>query len=710
MANVRIISKGGTLDGSELDNIASEETLLALLEQLKIINGNNTILKKDAVEGKTKTDKHFDTLGKIIGQNKADTIKNIFSAVGGSRKGAGEDGEAFSMISKLIPELAELGIVISILDAAKNVFYGLANTSGMLAKAFMAGQSSFADYTKAVAEGLKNIPVIDNLFGLFAEGIGIVDSWNNKLFELNSVGAGFNNSLIEMRQFASDAGMSLEEYSKIIMSNASKFSLFGSVMEGVTVYNKVVAISMRDYTDQLSNMGISLSQYQNELPGILSLFGASMKARGTSDKELANSALILTGQFDAMSKITGQTREQQAADLQKMTADAAWQLKLTEMNTTEQEQQIAALSEIKSTMGETAAELYKMKVLGIVPLNKEMQLLMATVPGLDKQFSEMSELAAKGKLTPEEMDRRVSEMVGSGLKAGKGLEQILRAATSGIGGTPETIAKIQAELMANKQEFYKNGVFDEQMFQQNIKKAREKAVQEDKISKSMAEFNSKIKILQDYFYSQILIPIMDRLQPVIDSIVKKFESNDGSIKNMVDGLVKIIYGVSSVVLGIISCITNNFTLFEWIGGYLVVVSGIFLGAVVAITLAALALAIVTSPLSAAIGAIIGGLLALGAIIAWLVGSSFTMPSLPTTPSIGNTKSFSIPSTATLENKKENANSVSQPNTDVSTALSNENITSKTDNEQIKILSQIRDYMRDTAYNTNKSNKQFAAAQ
>lgn len=708
MALVRIVSKGGTLDGSEVDNIASEETLLALLEQLKIINGNNTIIKKKSDKTISKTDKHFDTLGKIIGQNKSDTIRSIFNAVGGAGK-SGEAGEASSMISKLIPELAELGIVITVLEIAKDVFYGLVNTSGMLAKSFMEGQSSFSDYTKAIAEGTKNIPIIGNLFGLFSQGIGIIDSWNNKLYEMNTIGAGFNNSLIAMRQSAAAAGMSLEEYSKIIMSNAANFALFGSVMAGVSVYNKVAAISMRDYTDQLTTMGISLSQYQSELPAILSLFGTSMKARGASDRELATSALILTGQFDAMSKITGQTREQQAADLQKMTADAAWQLKLTEMSTNEQLQQNAALSEIKSTMGDTAAELYKMKVLGIVPLNKEMQMLMATVPGLDKQFGEMTELAAKGKLTPEEMDKRVSTMISSGLNAGKGLEQILRAASSRIGGTPDIIAKIQTELMANKQAFYKNGVFNEQLFQQNLKNIRLEEERGEKIRNSLATWNTQMKVLQDYFYSKILIPIMNRLQPVIETIVKKFESKDGSIEVIIDSLVNIIYNVSSFVIGMVSMITNNWTLISTIFEVILGLAIVFAGAVAAVTVAAATLALVTAPVWVVVAALVGALIALVAIISWATFGKFTAPKMPTMPSMANTKMPSMPSTDSLENKENK--SVSQPNTDVSTSLSKDKaVVVNSDNEQTKILAEIRDYMRDTAYNTNKSNRQFAAAQ
>jgi len=463
------------------------------------------------------------------------------------------------------------------------------------------------------------------------------------------------------------------------MANAVNFSTFGSVMAGVITYNKVAAISMREYTDQLTNMGISLAQYQNELPAILGIFGASMKARGASDRDLAQSALILTGQFDAMTKITGQTREQQAADLQKMTADAAFQLRLTEMSKEEQLQQVAALSEIKSTMGETSAEMYKMSVLGIVPLNKEMQMLMATVPGLNRQFSEMNSLAAKGKLTPEEMDRRVAEMVGSGLRAGKGLEQILKAAASGIGGTPETIAKIQSELMAQKEQFYVNGVFSQELFKENLDKVRKQAAEEDGIRKSLANFNSEMKILQDYFYSKILIPIMDNLQPIILKIVKKFESSKDSMTGIIDGIVDIVTWFAEAVLWIADNyedIKNTFKTMAWLFEMIV-----------------------------------------NSIQGFYDAIKFFMPSSKTETSatIAGTKTTSTPTIASglasLEKiKGTSATGEAQTNNKALNNNDTQSIIDKKMDEQNSILSQIRDAMQDTADNTRKGNRQFAAAQ
>jgi len=709
MATVRIVSKGNTLDGSELDNIASEETLLALLEQLKIINGGASEIKKESTKTKTNTDKHFDLLGKVIGKNKADTVQHIFNAIKGV--GAGEAGSAGGLIAKIAPELAVMTAFIAVLDVAKNTFFGLVNTSALLVKSFVDGQSSLSDYTKALAAGTQHILIIGTLVGLFSKGIEIIDSWNNKLYELNTVGAGFNNSLIEMRQRAADAGLSLEDYSKIIIANKDNFATFGSIMNGVNTYNKIATISMRDYTDQLANMGISLSQYQEELPGVLSLFGASMKAHGASDKQLASSAIELTSQFDAMAKLTGKTREQQVADMQKLTADAAWKLKLSEMSDSERTQELAALNEVNSTMGATAAELYKMKVLGIVPLGKEMQILMATVPGLDRQFTEMSQLAAQGKLLPGEMDRRIAEMVGSGLRAGKGLEQILKAATSGIGGTPETIAKIQSELMANSQSFLdKNGVFNEELFRQNLATVRAQADKEDGIRKSLAEWNSSVKLLQDFFFQKILQPIMYKLAPIISNIVKKFEAKQGSLQGLIDGVVNIVVGFVGIVGSIVSFVMNNWGLIKIIFDVLLVLGVAFLGAVIGITLAAVGLSIALAPAALITGALLGGLVALVALLASI--GLISMPTLPSVAGITSAKIPSMPKLSSMENATSENTSVFQPPTNVQSITSENSsstIGSKLD-DHYAILQQIRDSIQQTANNTHKLHQITVAGQ
>ena len=126
------------------------------------------------------------------------------------------------------------------------------------------------------------------------------------------------------------------------------------------------------------------------------LVGAAAKAHGMSDQELTLSTINLISQFDAMAELTGKSREQQESDLQKLTDDAAWQQKLTHMSGEEAARYTQALSEISSVSGNTYAQLYKLSVLGLPPLTKELQTILATTPGLRDEFSRMTAIVKEG--------------------------------------------------------------------------------------------------------------------------------------------------------------------------------------------------------------------------------------------------------------------------------------------------------------------------
>jgi hypothetical protein len=284
---------------------------------------------------------------------------------------------------------------------------------------------------------------------------------------------------------------------------------------------------------------------------VLALFGASAKAHGASDQQLAQSALMLTGEFDAMAKITGQSREAQAAALQQMETDAAWKLKASQMSADELANQNAALAEITATMGPTAANLYKMHVLGIVPLTKDMQLLQATTPGLGRSFDGLAAKMKSGKFNPKEMDDMMGDLIQASVKSGTGLQNAMNAASSGLDdATVGSLAKVQAEVMAHKDEYLVNGVFNKKLFDQKMEAARADQKHGDAARAAMADWNAKMKQLQDQFTQTVLIPLLEKVTPVIQQIVAVFTSPEMQAQ---------IQGIFSYVMSIVSSIGDFIT-------------------------------------------------------------------------------------------------------------------------------------------------------
>lgn len=571
-STVRIKTHGNTtLEGIELENFSTEETLAALLEQFKAFYAG---FSTDRAETKVKTDKSQTRLEKLL------------SGVAGAGVGVGAAGGAgkisdvvtkmigpalnlFNPLANLLEDIGELtpevllavaafklvSIGLSIFQGALNLISrsitSLFNIAGNLVGTFVSGKLALSDYISAIQRGTASIPIIGTFTSLVAEGTAVLETWNQSLYDLTKIGANFNGNITALIVGAADAGLSVEQFSRVVKENADNLATFGSVMEGVNTYTKVSKISMQEYSEQLAGFGISFAQYSEELPRLLGLFGASAKAHGASDKELAQSAIELTAQFDAMSQLTGKTRDQQATDLQKLTADAAWQQKLTTLTRDQQTGYLTSLNEIQSTMGEGYAELYKFSVLGIPPLNKELQVLLATTPGLSQQFSKITaavQTGVKGAQLTSQLNNIAADMVASGIRAGQNYETVIKAATAGMSGTGADIAKAQQQLLANKQEFFRNGQFDEQLFRQRLDQISKNRAAQDKVTDNLTQFSNLITLLRDRIYTDIIGPFVEKIAPAVKAITQAFAQNQGPLQGIMDTVIKMVNNFGDWVL------------------------------------------------------------------------------------------------------------------------------------------------------------------
>jgi hypothetical protein len=256
-----------------------------------------------------------------------------------------------------------------------------------------------------------------------------------------------------------------------------------------------------------------------------------MKAHGASTSELTKSTIDLIAQFDAMSQLTGKSREQQAEDLQKLTSDAAWQQAMTKMSGDEAAKYGQVLSEIGSTSSNAYAELYKLTVLGIPPLTKELQTILTTTPGLNAEFERMTAIVKSGASGAElgkQLDDVAADMVNTGLKAGQSFETLIAASTAGLSGSATDIAAVQKELLAHTQDFRnKDGSFNETRYKEQLAIDRAHLEAQNKVSGSLLLFSNLITKLHDDLYTNVIAPFVD-----------KFGGPNGPIQNIINGLTK----------------------------------------------------------------------------------------------------------------------------------------------------------------------------
>jgi hypothetical protein len=658
-STVRIKTHGNTtLEGIELENFSTEETLAALLEQFKAFSA---AFKSDTTDKKTKTEKSQTKLEKWL------------AALGGGAAGVGAAGgsgkiadvvtkmmgpvlnmfiplvDLFESIAALTPEVILAAAAFKVLSIGLSIFQGALNIvsrsitslfsiSGNLVNTFLSGKTAMSDYISAIQRGTASIPLVGTFFSLLASGAALLEGWNQTLVELTKVGGNFGGNISNLVMGAADAGLSVEQFASVIKENAEQLSTFGTLMNGVNTYTRVSKISMQEYSSQLSALGISFSQYSEELPRILGLFGASMKAHGASDRDLAQSAINLTAQFDAMGQITGKTREQQANDLAQLTQDAAWQRSMTKMTKQEQEGYLTALNEISSTSGKAYAELYKLSVIGMPPLTKELQILLATTPGLNTEFQRMTaavKSGIKGAELGAKMDDIAADMVANGLRAGQTFETLIAASTAGL-GSADAIANAQKDLLAHSKEFFDaDGNFQEDRYRAQLSRDRKRAAAEDGVSQKLLGFSNLFTAFREDFYIKVVGPLLTRLAGPISAIVDSVSKNAPAFTGIIDMVVKVVQdfadwinspttdvkgtidsfistiknivsitiGAMQFVWGVIKFVADNWSVIKPIINFLV---GMVLGvALVTIVGGFLALASIIGPLVTGFGSLLG---------------------------------------------------------------------------------------------------------
>lgn len=161
--------------------------------------------------------------------------------------------------------------------------------------------------------------------GLKTQIVSNIDTWRN----LSKVGANFSNDVIGMSVAATEARMSLENFAGLIERNAKSFAgLGGSVTRGVEAFSKVAKeFQDTDIARQMMQLGYTSTE-ANEL---LALQVGFMRTKFSLDKESQHQQFEaiqkLNNEMDLLTKVTGQTRQEQESLLKKAKDDAAIEAK-----------------------------------------------------------------------------------------------------------------------------------------------------------------------------------------------------------------------------------------------------------------------------------------------------------------------------------------------------------------------------------------------
>jgi hypothetical protein len=504
---IRIENVGGD------NGLASEVTLLRLVETMeKMASAAGKDPKSQAAKAeKARTDSIRQ--GIKVSTKHRDAVKDNTDAVKKNTKYLKMMGAGFLRLGALLTGAA--------FESISNFGKELLGTSREL--------STFAQH----------LPILGGHISFLT---GLFDESFNTFQDLAKSGATFGYSLTELRGAASDARMSLDEFSGFVQNNTQRFAAFGgTVDQGIRNISRLRDVMGDDLTNRFRELGITGEEINEQLSMQLYLNRAGARTRGTTDAQYLASTLALTQNMTQLAKLTGEDVKSQQEKIAQAQMDVAFQRELNSLDEDERKKVNAALAEAMAAGGPAAVEVLKAQFLGMPPLTEAAQLYTATQSEGAELIRQNLDNALNSAIEYDDyMLQRESRMADYGeayANASERLDTILRAAGAGLDGMPGLIAE---QMMQSQTTFGtyidQTGRFVRDEFISTFQGLSDGGPDDDEDGGlgAMARFQTAIDNARNALQDNLITPLQDRLTPVLNNFTEWFsgftadETGEGS--------------------------------------------------------------------------------------------------------------------------------------------------------------------------------------
>ena len=252
------------------------------------------------------------------------TLQQLVKQLGGAASPTGARvTAAAAQTPKNVQQLAKesKGLVNEFKDLKKQ-HESLSTASKMFAGQLVKGTDKFSNYTAAFTGYIQQFGLG---FELLGKGLQLlaseVDAQIERFRQLSMVGADFGNSIFDSRYAAINAGLSLEEFSGQVQSNAKMFALLGgSTMGGVRRFQAISREIQLGFQPTLSRLGLTMNETNDLMTDYLDIQTGLGRAQDMSNDQLVQGTKKYITELDLLARITGQSRKE-AAETQKQLAN-----------------------------------------------------------------------------------------------------------------------------------------------------------------------------------------------------------------------------------------------------------------------------------------------------------------------------------------------------------------------------------------------------
>lgn len=321
---------------------------------------------------------------------------------------------------------------------------------------------------KSAMSVFKDMPgPLGKLGGLFSKFGGALEDGIETWQKLTTVGAGSTNELDKMIVGAANARMTLESYSKTIMSNAPIFATLGTgVSNGVKVFTQSMETLYKDnkfLAQEMRNLGLTFDDVAEATLYMQQLNALGDQSRRLEGERLAKATAELVTEQDKLAKLTGRSRKQQEEESKKAAIEGEFQDLLAGLDP---EDAAKVMQQYQDAQSKGAGQAFKeMMIFGDIvtkqggmqavalgkttdAYRKQAQVLRyATETGgrLGTEFDTLKKQADEGFLTDRRNLKGLSKLGMLGSEYGKVVQGIMKDSYA----YAATEKQIQAEMKKN---------------------------------------------------------------------------------------------------------------------------------------------------------------------------------------------------------------------------------------------------------------------
>jgi hypothetical protein len=391
------------------------------------------------------------------------------------------------------------------------------------------------------------------IVGAFGRSLQLASEFNEKQLEmyqqLSTAGINFGGSLGDLRTSAAAMELSMDQFVGLMKGNSEAFArMGGNANEGAQNFKRLSQAMFsgpNNYGNGLKALGYTSDQVNQSMLNYIAITGGrSAKEMQDTDK-LAKSAQNYMQNLDALSVITGKSREEQEEAMKKASANAAFQSYLNTLSEEEREKAVAVSTTAFAMVGEGAREAVQAQLMGVPPLTEAAQQFRAIGGSMNDTLNQATENVYNSAVSSAENQKYMTKLGVDAIETSKNFGKLgfildaqgksiskqindignLAIRTENAGVTNAKAAKSQLDAVLEEQR----------------KRGESTAAAQVKIQDSMRKSG---EILLN-----ALVPLAEKMQPIIELVVTAlagFLEGLNSIPGLVENLGTAIIGVTGL--------------------------------------------------------------------------------------------------------------------------------------------------------------------